>query len=83
MNDSARSGLKIAEFKIRSLRTYFFILHFALIILIDMYGYRARIGLIVPSSNTVCEPEMAKLCPEGVATYLVFRPGGRTRSPIL
>lgn len=34
-----------------------------------MYGYRARIGLIVPSSNSVCEPEMAKLCPQGVAVY--------------
>lgn len=42
-----------------------------------MYGYRARIGLIVPSSNTVCEPEMARLCPEGVATYstrVLFEP---------
>ena len=34
-----------------------------------MYGYRARIGLIVPASNTTCEPEIATLCPEGVATY--------------
>ena len=42
-----------------------------------MYGYRARIGLIVPSSNTVCEPEMTRLCPEGVATYstrILFEP---------
>jgi maleate isomerase len=34
-----------------------------------MYGRRGRIGLIVPSSNTVCEQEMAALCPDGVATY--------------
>jgi maleate isomerase len=34
-----------------------------------MYGHRARIGLIVPSSNTVCEPEMRILSPEGVTTY--------------
>ena len=34
-----------------------------------MYGQRGRIGLIVPSSNTVCEPEMAALSPEGVVTY--------------
>lgn len=34
-----------------------------------MYGPRGRIGLIVPASNTVCEPEMTKLLPEGVATY--------------
>jgi maleate isomerase len=34
-----------------------------------MYGYRARIGLIVVGSNTTCEPEIATLCPEGVAAY--------------
>ena len=42
-----------------------------------MYGYRARIGLIVPSSNTVCEPEVAALCPAGVAAYaarVLFEP---------
>ena len=42
-----------------------------------MYGQRGRIGLIVPSSNTVCEPEMAALCPPGVATYatrILFEP---------
>ncbi len=42
-----------------------------------MYGGRARIGLIVPSSNTVCEPEMAKLSPQGVNTYatrILFEP---------
>lgn len=42
-----------------------------------MYGTRARIGLIVPSSNTVCEPEVAILCPKGVTTYstrILFEP---------
>ncbi len=42
-----------------------------------MYGSRARIGLMVPSSNTVCEPEMAALCPQGVATFstrILFEP---------
>ena len=42
-----------------------------------MYGPRGRIGLIVPSSNTVCEPEMARLCPQGVVTYstrILFEP---------
>lgn len=42
-----------------------------------MYGSRARIGLIVPSSNTVCEQEVAALCPEGVAAYaarILFEP---------
>jgi maleate cis-trans isomerase len=42
-----------------------------------MYGYCARIGLIVPSSNTVCEQEVAAPCPEGVAAYaarILFEP---------
>ncbi len=42
-----------------------------------MYGYRGRIGLIVPSSNTVCEPEMNILSPPGVSTYstrILFEP---------
>jgi maleate cis-trans isomerase len=33
--------------------------------------------MIVPSSNTVCEPEMAAMCPEGVVTYatrVLFEP---------
>lgn len=42
-----------------------------------MYGQRGRIGLIVPSSNTVCEPEFRRLCPQGVepyATRILFEP---------
>ena len=42
-----------------------------------MYGRRARIGLIVPASNTVCEPETVRLSPEGVAVYaarVLFEP---------
>lgn len=42
-----------------------------------MYGQRARIGLMVPASNTVCEPESARLCPPGVVTLstrLIFEP---------
>ena len=42
-----------------------------------MYGPRGRIGLIIPSSNTVCEPEMGCLCPKGVVTYstrILFEP---------
>ncbi|KUK16637.1 MAG: maleate isomerase [Thermococcaceae archaeon] len=34
-----------------------------------MYGWRARIGLIVPSSNTTMEPEFWKMAPEGVSIY--------------
>ncbi|BAA81536.2 maleate cis-trans isomerase [Aeropyrum pernix K1] len=34
-----------------------------------MYGWRARIGLIVPSSNTTMEPEMWMMAPEGVSIH--------------
>ena len=33
------------------------------------YGWRARIGLILPSLNTVMEPELALMAPPGVATH--------------
>ncbi|MCE4598833.1 MAG: aspartate/glutamate racemase family protein [Desulfurococcales archaeon] len=35
-----------------------------------MHGWRARIGLIVPSSNTTMEPEMWKMAPEGVSIHV-------------
>lgn len=34
-----------------------------------MYGYRGRLGLIVPSSNTTNEPEFWRGSPEGVSVY--------------
>jgi len=34
-----------------------------------MYGWRGRIGLIVPSVNTVIEPEFYKMMPEGIGVY--------------
>lgn len=34
-----------------------------------MYGWRARLGLIVPRDNAVTEPEFAALAPPGVACY--------------
>lgn len=34
-----------------------------------MYGYRGRLGLIVPSSNTTNEPEFWRWSPAGVAIY--------------
>ncbi|WP_235736627.1 maleate cis-trans isomerase family protein [Nocardioides alcanivorans] len=34
-----------------------------------MYGSTARIGLIVPSTNSVVEPELNRHAPEGVAFY--------------
>ncbi|MGC9149110.1 MAG: maleate cis-trans isomerase family protein [Sulfolobales archaeon] len=34
-----------------------------------MYGWRARIGLIVPSSNTTMEPELYQMIPQGVSIH--------------
>ena len=34
-----------------------------------MYGHRAKIGLIIPSNNTVIEPELAAMCPPGVTIH--------------
>ncbi|MEM1610071.1 MAG: aspartate/glutamate racemase family protein [Sulfolobales archaeon] len=34
-----------------------------------MYGWRARIGLIVPSSNTTMEPELHRMAPPGVSIH--------------
>ncbi len=34
-----------------------------------MYGWRGRIGLIVPSSNTTMEPEFYKMIPAGVSVH--------------
>jgi maleate cis-trans isomerase len=33
------------------------------------YGYRARIGLIVPSMNVTMEPEFNRMAPEGVSVH--------------
>lgn len=34
-----------------------------------MYGWRGRIGLIVPGNNTVIEPDFYQYVPDGVAIY--------------
>jgi maleate isomerase len=34
-----------------------------------MYGWRARLGLLVPSSNTTNEPEFGRVLPEGVSVH--------------
>lgn len=34
-----------------------------------MYGWRGRIGLLVPSVNTVAEPEMNRIAPEGIVAF--------------
>ena len=41
-----------------------------------MYGWRGRIGIIIPSSNTTCEPELQAMAPDGVSVHAarVFNP---------
>ncbi|MFM9969043.1 MAG: hypothetical protein ACKVQK_11680 [Burkholderiales bacterium] len=34
-----------------------------------MYGFKAKIGLVIPSNNTVVEPEMWAMCPAGVTVH--------------
>jgi maleate isomerase len=39
-----------------------------------MNGWRARIGLVVPSSNTTAEPELSAATPEGVSVHAARMP---------
>lgn len=34
-----------------------------------MIGWRAKLGIIVPSANTTIEPELSKMAPQGVSTH--------------
>ena len=34
-----------------------------------MYGWRARLGLVIPANNTVIEPEFSRIVPQGVAAF--------------
>ncbi len=34
-----------------------------------MYGRRGRIGLMVPTGNSVMEPEFHRMAPDGVSTH--------------
>ena len=36
----------------------------------DSLGYRAKIGVLVPATNTIVEPEMALLQPKGVTNHI-------------
>jgi maleate isomerase len=36
----------------------------------DVLGYRAKIGILVPASNTIVEPEMAAMQPPGVTNHV-------------
>jgi maleate cis-trans isomerase len=48
------------------------------------YGWRARIGLIVPATNTNMEPEFHRLAPPGVlvTTTRLMLPGKQTMTPL-
>lgn len=39
-----------------------------------MRGWRARIGLVVPSSNTTVEPELTNACPPGTSVHTARMP---------
>lgn len=46
-----------------------------------MYGWRGRIGLLVPSINTTMETEFWQLAPEGVSVHSARISGGRHGTP--
>jgi maleate cis-trans isomerase len=46
-----------------------------------MYGWRGRIGLLVPSINTTMETEFWKIAPEGVSVHTARISGGRHGTP--
>ena len=35
-----------------------------------MYGWKGRIGLLIPHRNTTIEPEFQKICPDGVSVHV-------------
>ncbi len=43
-----------------------------------MYGWRGRIGMLIPTNNTVIEPEMARYAPEGVTFHATRMVSSRT-----
>src|SRR5262245_12288742 len=46
-----------------------------------MYGWRGRIGLLVPSINTTMETEFWRIAPDGVSVPTARSPGGREGTP--
>lgn len=46
-----------------------------------MHGWRARVGLLVPSINTTMETEMWRLVPAGVSVHTARIAGGREGTP--
>ena len=45
-----------------------------------MFGWKGRIGMLIPTNNTVIEPEMALLAPEGVTYHTTRMISSRTGS---
>src|SRR5437868_579620 len=46
-----------------------------------MYGWRGRIGLLVPSINTTMETEFWRIAPAGVSVHSARIAGGRHGTP--
>lgn len=44
-----------------------------------MYGWRGRIGPILPADNTIVEPEFAKVLPEGISAHPIRLSAGDPR----
>jgi maleate isomerase len=49
----------------------------------DLLGYRAKIGIVVPSTNTVMEPELHAMVPHGVTVHTarIYLPQSSIASP--
>ncbi len=49
----------------------------------DLLGYRAKVGIVVPSTNTTMEPEMHSMAPHGVTihTARIYLAQSAVRSP--
>lgn len=47
-----------------------------------MFGWRAKVGLIVPSTNTASEPEFWRFAPPGVSIHGARMHGDNTRPPL-
>ncbi len=45
-----------------------------------MYGWRGRVGVILPADNTVVEPEFARVLPDGVTAHAVRLSTGDQRA---
>ena len=46
-----------------------------------MYGWRAQLGVLVPSTNTTVEPEFARALPDGVAAFAARVPVAEVTRP--